>query len=78
MKLNNKIEVEKFIQVVNSCEHDVYLKSLYGDIYNLKSAMSQYIAIGKLLDEHGDELELFANDREDEAKLMQFLISLDS
>lgn len=53
---------------------DVTLRSLDGDIFNLKSKLSQYIAIAALLGQHGDELELFCSDREDEGKFMQFLM----
>lgn len=77
MKLSNIKDVQKFIDVVNSCEDIVYLKSLEGDIFNLKSSLSQYIAIGRLLEESGDTLELFADNREDEARLLKFLGELD-
>lgn len=77
MKLTNVKDVQKFIEVVNSCEHDVYLKSVEGDVFNLKSSLSQYIAIGRLLEENGDSLELFAQTREDEARLMKMLMELD-
>ena len=76
MKLTNVKDVQKFIEVVNSCESDVYLKSVEGDVFNLKSSLSQYIAIGRLLEESGDSLELFAQTREDEALLMQMLCEL--
>ena len=73
MKLSNVTDVKKFIAAVNSCENDVYLKSLEGDVFNLKSSLSQYIAIGRLLEESGDSLELFAQTREDEARLLTML-----
>ena len=73
MKLTNVKDVQKFIETVNSCEHDVYLKSLEGDVFNLKSSLSQYIAVGRLLEESGDTLELFAQTREDEARLLNML-----
>ena len=41
------------------------------------SALSEYIALGQLLSEQGDNLELFADKREDEAKLISFLAELD-
>ena len=77
MRLTNVKEVQKFIQVVNECERDVYHKSLEGDVFNLKSSMSQYIAIGRLIEESGDSLELFADSKEDEARLIRFLCELD-
>lgn len=73
MKLNNITDVQKFITAVNSCENDVYLRSQEGDQFNLKSSLSQYIAIGRLLEESGDSLELFAQTREDEALLLEML-----
>ena len=73
MKLSNVTDVQKFIAAVNSCENDVYLKSLEGDVFNLKSSLSQYIAIGRLLEESGDSPELFAQTREDEARLLTML-----
>lgn len=77
MKLSNVKDVEKFIQVVNECKHDVYLKSVEGDVFNLKSSMSRYVAIGRLIEESGDSLELFATSKEDESLLINFLFQLD-
>ena len=77
MKLKNIKEVEQFRNVIHECTGDVYLKSTEGDVFNLKSAMSEYIALGRLLSEQGDSLELFADRREDEARLLHFLGELD-
>lgn len=76
MKLKNKLEVNAFINAVNECEGNVFLRSLQGDVFNLKSSLSQYIAMGALLGEHGDELELFAEEKEDEYKLLDFVNKL--
>ena len=78
MKLQNIHEVEDFRNVIHQCKDDVFLKSQEGDVFNLKSAMSEYIALGQLLSEQGDSLELFASNREDEALLLNFLTRLDS
>ena len=77
MKLQNIHEVEDFRKVIHQCKDDVFLKSLEGDVFNLKSAMSEYIALGRLLSEQGDSLELFADSKEDEALLLNFLGRLD-
>ena len=77
MKLQNIQEVEEFRKVVHQCKGRVYLESLEGDIFNLKSAMSEYVALGRLLSEQGDSLELFADSKEDEALLLNFLGRLD-
>ena len=74
MKLTKIEQVNEFLSIVDSCKGDVTLRSLDGDIFNLKSKLSQYIAIAALLGQHGDELELFWSDREDEGKFMQFLM----
>ena len=73
MKLSNITDVQKFTAAVNACEGAVYLKSVEGDVFNLKSSLSQYIAIGRLLEESGDSLELFAQTREDEAILLNMI-----
>ena len=77
MKLKNIKEVEAFRSAVKECTGDVYLKSIDGDVFNLKSALSEYIALGQLLGEQGDNLELFADKHEDEARLIRFLTELD-
>ena len=64
MKLSNITDVQKFTAAVNACE---------GDVFNLKSSLSQYIAIGRLIEESGDNLELFAQTREDEAILLKMI-----
>lgn len=66
MNICNVEEIEGFLSAVRKCNGNVYLRSLMGDAYNLKSGLSQYIAIGALLGEHGEELELFCDDKNDE------------
>ena len=69
MKLQNIHEVEDFRKVIH--------QEPEGDVFNLKSAMSEYIALGRLLSEQGDRLELFASNHEDEGLLLSFLARLD-
>lgn len=78
MKLKNISEVNSFREVIRNCVGDVIIKSPDGDIFNMKSALSEYIALGRLLSEQGDNLEIFAHNREDEARIMNFLIDLDN
>ena len=73
MKIRNIEQLTDFLKVIDSCKGDVYLTSVYGDRYNLKSAMTQYIAIAALLGTHGDELEIWCDIKEDEGKVMGFL-----
>ena len=73
MKINNITLVNEFLQIVRECKGNVYLTSNEGDKFNLKSAMSQYVAMGALIGQKGDELELWCEEKEDEAKFMKFL-----
>ena len=74
MKIKNIKQVNEFLNAVEKCEHDVWLVSADGDRLNLKSKLTQYIAIGALLGEHGEELELFCDFKSDEAYFRQFFI----
>lgn len=72
MKLANIKEVNNFLKTVNECDGDVWLESVDGDKINLKSKLSQYIAISALLGCEGENLELFCSLKEDEAKFFKF------
>lgn len=72
MKFKTQEEVKEFLAIVDKCKGDVVLTSKYGDKYNLKSILTQYIAIGALLGNRGDELELFCSNKEDEQKFFKF------
>ena len=72
MKLKNIHQVEDFLATVDKARDDVWLVSPKGDEYNLKSAFTKYIAMGELLSEHGDELELFCSNKADEGLFIKF------
>ena len=78
MHLNIK-DVNKFMEVINSCTGPVYLTDWRSDKndepnlkLNLKSQFSMYLGISNLLSTHGDWFEFYAPNREDEAKLLEF------
>lgn len=71
MKIKNIKDVETFLKVVNECKGDVTLTSIYGDTFNLKSTLTQYVAIAALVGEHGEDLELWCTDKDDEHRFMQ-------
>ena len=73
MKLKNIDQVHEFLTVVDECKGEVFLTSSFGDKFNLKSKLSQYIAVAALLGQHGEELELWCDEKEDEAKMLDFL-----
>lgn len=72
MRLRNVSEIEKFRAAVDACEGSVWLESPEGDRFNLKSELSQYVALGALLGEKGERLELFCSSREDQALFFRF------
>lgn len=61
MKLTNITEVDNFLNTVNECSGSVWLESTEGDKINLKSKLSQYIAISALISCEADKLELFCS-----------------
>lgn len=71
MKIKNIKDVETFLKVVNDCEGDVTLASAYGDKFNLKSTLTQYVAVAALVGERGDELELWCSNKDDERKFLK-------
>ena len=72
MKITGKL-ADKLLEIVNTkCKDDVHLRSQYGDDFNLKSRLTQYIAISAMAAENGDALELFCDSRDDEKYFMEF------
>lgn len=73
MKFRKDIEVNDFLRTANECEGEVWLESIYGDKYVLKSVFSSYLGIAALLvSEHSDELELFCQLPEDRVRFMKY------
>lgn len=72
MKLTNIRTVHKFLLTVDRCKGDVWLESNKGDKFNLKSPLSQYVAIASLISERGNELELFCANHDDENRFFEF------
>lgn len=72
--------IEDFMKTVQSCKGPVYLTDWEVDengehnfVLNLKSKLSMYIGLGKLLGEHGDWFEVYTSNHEDEVKIIEFL-----
>ena len=72
MNLKNKIEITDFLTAVKNATGEVWLESKQGDRYNLKSTLSRYVAIGALISDHGNELELFCANKTDEGLFYNF------
>lgn len=72
MRLTNSKEIAEFRQAIAQCVGDVWLEDMEGNKFNLKSVLSQYIALGELLQEKGENLELFCSVRADEKYFLKF------
>ena len=71
--LKNISDLEAFRAAIKQCRGDVILRSVDGtEEFNLKSKLSEFIALGKLADTHGDEYEIFCMDLADEAYLLKY------
>lgn len=75
MKFENVKNVERLFQIIrDECSGTVELVSSEGDRINLKSRLSQYISMVRLLDtEFVKELELVASDPTDVDRLLRFM-----
>ena len=72
MKFVKVSEWNDFIHTVDECKGEVWLETPRGDKYVLKSFFSRCLALGQLLDKHGDEIELFCQLPEDECKFYKY------
>ena len=66
-------DLEAFRAAVKDCKNDVILRKNDGtEEFNLKSTLSEFIALGRLADKHGDNYEIFCMDHTDEANLLKY------
>ena len=76
MKVQNITNIDKFFEVIESCEGKVELVTGEGDRLNLKSKLSQYVSLAKIFsDGQIEELELIAAEPADVQKLVNFMIN---
>ena len=74
MKLKNIKDVEGLFKVIDQCQGKVELVTEEGDRLNLKSRLSQYVALVNVFaDVKIGELELVAYEDGDVAKIAQFV-----
>ena len=76
MKVSNIKDIEKFFEVVDSCQGKVELVTGEGDRLNLKSKLSQYVSLANIFS-NGEipELEIIAYEPEDTERLINFMIN---
>lgn len=77
MKIKNLDDIAAFNAAIAKCKGSVWLTSVYGDKFDLKSDISRYIAMSALLQDRYEQLELFASLPEDQGILIEFLRGLE-
>lgn len=73
MKIRTIEDVKALQSAIRKCSRAVWLESAKGDRYDLKSEFSQYIAIGALIGDVDEELELFTADPGDRMIMMEYI-----
>lgn len=76
MKVSNIKDIDKFFEVVDSCDGKVELVTGEGDRLNLKSKLCQYVSLANIFS-NGEipEMEVIAYEKEDVDKLISFMIN---
>lgn len=75
MKVQNIRDIDKFFQVIDSCQGKVELVTGEGDRLNLKSKLSQYVSMANIFSDGTiAELEIIAYEPEDITKLVNFMM----
>ena len=76
MKVHHIKDIDKFFDVVNSCEGKVELVTGEGDRLNLKSKLCQYVSMANNFS-NGEipELEIVAYEQNDIEKLIDFMLN---
>lgn len=77
MFLKDVNDINALREAIDKCRGDVMLISSDGrEELNMKSKLSQYIAIERLLSERGDQYEFFCMNKADEGYLLHFFRSM--
>ena len=77
MKIQNVKNIDKLFEVIGECKGKVELVTEEGDRLNLKSKLTQYVALAKIFsnDDIIKEMEIVAYEPEDTSKLVNFMIN---
>ena len=76
MKFENITDIDGFIKAIDACVGRVELVTEEGDRLNLKSKLSQYLAMAKVFSGGNlPEMEIVASNKEDMDRLAYFMLS---
>ena len=76
MKLTNTANIDKFFEVVDKCEGRVEMLTENGDCLDLRPKLCQFVTLVKMLaDGNVEQMEIIAENKKDEQKLMAYMIN---
>ena len=76
MKITNISDINEFFKVVDKCKGHVELTSSEGDRINLKSKLTQFVAMAQLMNTtYVKELEIVASEPEDASRILAYMMS---
>ena len=76
MKLTNITNIDKFFEVVDKCEGRVEMLTENGDCLDLRPKLCQFVTLVKMLtDGDVERMEIIAENKKDEQKLMAYMIN---
>ena len=76
MKLTNITNMDKFFEVVDKCEGRVEMLTENGDCLDLRPKLCQFVTLVKMLtDGDVERMEIIAENKKDEQKLMAYMIN---
>ncbi|MCR5108185.1 MAG: polya polymerase [Lachnospiraceae bacterium] len=76
MKVQNIKDVNRFFEVVNECKGRIELVTDEGDRLNLKSKLTQYVALANVFSDGTiKEIELVAYNSDDVMKLSNYMMN---
>ena len=71
-------DLKAFRVAVKNCKGDVILRKNDGsEEFNMKSELSEFVALGKLADMHGESYEVFCMNKDDEPNLLEYFFERD-
>ncbi|MDO4266752.1 MAG: polya polymerase [Eubacteriales bacterium] len=75
MKMYDIDDYDSFMKLINLCKGNVYVISGEGDRLNLKSKLTQFVALSQLFKSSViEELELETENDEDAAEIVDFMM----
>lgn len=75
MKITNIPDINDFFKVIDQCKGRVELTSTEGDRINMKSKLTQFVAMAQLMDAtYVKELEIVASEPEDATRILEYML----